>query len=189
MPSPLTVIYEFDRFRLDRGNHRLTRDGLLLNTPGRTFPLLLTLIENREQVLSVDKLVNSFFPKSPFGEEELSAEILQLKRLLDDTSKNAPLVRTLAGKGYQFEAEVTEYLGDSSGSGQMGGGRSSASAPAEEYRPPAKKSSVMLGIGIAAAVVAVLAVAGGSFSCGLMAVAAAATEAVSAAAFTTGHPT
>ena len=163
MPSPLTVIYEFDRFRLDRGNHRLTRDGLLLNTPGRTFPLLLTLIENREQVLSVEKLVNSFFPKSPFGEEELSAEILQLKRLLDDTSKNAPLVRTLAGKGYQFEAEVMEYLGDSSGSGQMGGGRSSASAPAEEYRPPAKKSSVMLGIGIAAAVVAVLAVAGWFF--------------------------
>ena len=120
MSSLLTVIFEFDRFRVDRENQRLTRDGLLVATPGKTLPLLIKLIENRDQVVSAEKLVETFFSKSSFGEEELTSEILKLKRLLDDTSKHAQIVRFILGKGYQFEAEVTEYLGDSASDAQFG---------------------------------------------------------------------
>ena len=144
MSSPLTVIYEFDRFRLDRGNQRLTRDGMLLVTPGKTLPILLDLIQHREQVVSVEKLVDSHFPKSPFGEEELTSEVLKLKRLMGDTSKQAPLVRFILGQGYQFDAEVTEYLGDS-GSDANFGSKSQESAP-EPTSVPAKAKSPVLGI-------------------------------------------
>ena len=112
MSSLLTVIYEFDRFRLDRANQRLTRDGLLLATPGRTLSILLDLIEHREEPVPLQKLVDSHFPKSSSGEEELTSEILKLKRLLDDTSKQAPILRFIQGQGYQFDTEVTEYIGD-----------------------------------------------------------------------------
>jgi DNA-binding winged helix-turn-helix (wHTH) protein len=158
MSSPLTLIYEFDRFRLDRGNQRLTRDGLLLSTPGRAFPLLLELIQNREQIVSIEKLVNSLFPKSPFGEEELATEVLKLKRLLDDTSKQAPIIRSVFGKGYQFEAEVTEYLGDSSSDQQFGNKVSDAEYAATFSKPPqpAKGRGGMIG-GIAAGVILVAA--------------------------------
>ncbi len=155
MASPLTVILEFDRFRLDRRNQRLTKDGLMVVTPGKTLPLLLDLIEHRDQVVSAAKLVDWHFPKSPFGEEELSGEILKLKRLLDDTSQQSPLIRFVLGQGYQFDGEVTEYLSDSSSDHKFG------SKSRDEYsyapgRTPAKSKSPILGIVLAAvAVVAV----------------------------------
>ena len=128
MSSHLTTVYEFDRFRIDRLNRRLARDGLLVGTPGVTFPLLVMLIENRDHIVSIQKLVNEFFPKSSSGEEQLSSEILKLKRLLDDNSKQLPIIRTVAGQGYQFEAEVSEFLGDSFIDEKFGSGDSGSSA-------------------------------------------------------------
>ncbi len=157
MSSPLTVIYEFDRFRLDRKNQRLTRDGLLVTTPGKTLPILLDLIQRREQVVSIDKLVESHFPKSPFGEEELTTEILSLKRLMGDTSKQAPIIRFVLGQGYQFESEVTEYLGDSSSDQNFGSRRDEEHVPDSTPRKP-KSKGIGGTIGIAVAVVAVVAI-------------------------------
>jgi DNA-binding winged helix-turn-helix (wHTH) protein len=102
--SQFTVIYEFDRFRLDRKNQRLTRDGILVTMSGKSLSILAALIEHRDKVLSTEKLVNAFFPRSLQAEEDLTGEILTIKRLLDDTSSSVPMVRTIAGKGYQFDA-------------------------------------------------------------------------------------
>ncbi len=136
MSSPFSVIYEFDRFRLVRSKQRLTRDGMLVVTPGRTLPLLVALLENRENGLSTEKLVNSLFAKSLVPEEELVGEILALKRLLDDTSTQTPMIRTVPGTGYRFETEVTEYLGDS------GSDRTFGHNPTEvESQQPVKSSS------------------------------------------------
>jgi TolB-like protein/DNA-binding winged helix-turn-helix (wHTH) protein len=143
MSSPLTVIYEFDRFRLDRGNQRLTRDGMLLVTPGKTLAILLDLLEHRDQVVSNEKLVDSHFPKSTFGEEELTGEVLRLKRIMDDTSKQAPIIRFVLGQGYQFEAEVTEFLGDSLSDHKFGSKREE-SAPTS-YTPSKKSKSPVMG--------------------------------------------
>jgi TolB-like protein/DNA-binding winged helix-turn-helix (wHTH) protein len=145
MSAPLTVIYEFDRFRLDRGNRRLTRDGLLLTTPGRTLPLLADLIERRGQVVTNAKLVDSHFPKSLSGEEEVTGEILQLKRLLGDTSKEHSLIRCIPGKGYLFDGEVTEYLGDFASDQHFGTKREALSVPAPA-RNRSKFNKPILGI-------------------------------------------
>jgi len=155
MSSPLTVIYEFDRFRLDKGNQRLTRDGLLMTATGRTLPILVDLIDHRDQVVAVEKLVDSHFPKSSFGEEELTSEILKLKRLLDDTSKQAPMVRFVLGQGYQFEAEVTEYLGDAASDQKFGAAQESTPAPI--VVPPKSKSKGVLGMIAALLVIVVMA--------------------------------
>jgi TolB-like protein/DNA-binding winged helix-turn-helix (wHTH) protein len=155
MAAPFTVIYEFDRFRLDRGNQRLTRDGLLLITPGRTLPLLADLLERRGRIITIAKLIDSHFPKSRSGEEQLTGAILQLKQLLDDTSKEPPLVRFIPGEGYQFEGDVTEYLGDSA-SDQNFGTKPEAlwTATPARNRPKSNKSI----LGIAAALVAFVAI-------------------------------
>jgi len=155
MSSPLTVIYEFDRFRLDKRNQRLTRDGLLMTATGRTLPILIDLIDHRDQVVTVEKLVDSHFPRSSFGEEELTSEILKLKRLLDDTSKQAPMVRFVLGQGYQFEAEVTEYLGDAASDQKFGAEKESTPPPS--VAPPKSKSNGVLGM--IAALVAIVALA------------------------------
>jgi TolB-like protein/DNA-binding winged helix-turn-helix (wHTH) protein len=158
MSSLLTVIYEFDRFRVDRANQRLTRDGLLVATPGKTLPLLLALIQDRDQVVSVEKLVDSVFAKVPFGEEELIGEVLKLKRLLDDTSKHAPIVRIVSGKGYQFDAEVTEYLGDSASDSQFGNKPPEAEPDHPFSKTPLPKKEGVGILGISVAVILVVAI-------------------------------
>jgi TolB-like protein/DNA-binding winged helix-turn-helix (wHTH) protein len=162
MSSPLSVIYEFDRFRLDRRNQRLTRDGILVSMPGRTFSLLVELIEKRQDPISTEKLVNKFFPKSLSAEEDLAGEILHLKRLLHDTSTEDPILRFTPGKGYQFAAELTEYLGEAtrehafgSGGGSSHGERAEASSSTAKTKP--SKKSAGKAVGIAAAVVLVAA--------------------------------
>ena len=139
--SKFTVIYEFDRFRLDRKNQRLTRDGLLVTMSGKSLSILAALIEHREKVLSTEKMVNAFFPRSLQAEEDLTGEILTIKRLLDDTSSTVPMVRTIAGKGYQFDAEVHEYLGDSASDQQFGSGSSGSSSSSSGGGEPDPKPS------------------------------------------------
>jgi TolB-like protein len=84
----------------------------------------------------------------------LTGAILQLKRLLDDTSKQAPLVRFIPGEGYQFEGEVTEYLGDFASDQHFGTKREALSAPAPA-RNRSKFNKSILGI---AAVIAFAAI-------------------------------
>jgi DNA-binding winged helix-turn-helix (wHTH) protein/TolB-like protein len=154
MSTQFSTIYEFGRFRLDRANKRLTRDGLLHPIPEKTLQLLVMLVEKPDEVISTERLVDRVFPKSTFGEEELASKVLELRRVLEDTSKENPMVRWLPGRGYRFEAAVTAYLGDSSGAGQLGKGEHEE----EESEPAAiaqKRGGTKFGrmLGIAAAVI------------------------------------
>lgn len=153
MSTQFSTIYEFGRFRLDRANKRLTRDGLLHPIPDVTLQILVLLLEKPDEIISSEKLVDRFFAKSMFGEEELAGKILELRRILEDTSKETPMVRWLPGKGYRFEAAVTAYLGDSPSGGQLG-----RRERAEEEEPAAttqKRGGMKLGrmLGIAAALI------------------------------------
>ena len=151
MSSQFSTIYEFGRFRLDRGNRRLTRDGLLYQIPDNTLQLLLMLVDKPDEVVSTEKLINRLLPKSPFGEEELASKVLELRRLLEDTSKENPMVRWMPGKGYRFEAPVAEFLGDAADD-HLGGSKIETEP---EAAPPEPKSQRKLGrlLGIAAAVI------------------------------------
>jgi TolB-like protein/DNA-binding winged helix-turn-helix (wHTH) protein len=154
MSTQFSTIYEFGRFRLDRANKRLTRDGLLHPIPEITLQILVMLVEKPDEIISSEKLVDRFFAKSTFGEEELASKILELRRILEDTSRENPMVRWLPGRGYRFEAAVTAYLGDSSAGGQLGKSER-VEHETEETAPPQKPSGIKLGrmLGIAAAVI------------------------------------
>jgi DNA-binding winged helix-turn-helix (wHTH) protein/TolB-like protein len=168
MASQFGVMYEFGRFRLDRANRRLTRDGLLWPIPENTLQLLAMLLEKHGQIVSTEKLVNRFFPKSDFAEEELTSKVLELRQVLEDTSKEDPMVRWLPGQGYRFEAEVTAALADPA-IPELG---SSMPTAAEKESDPATlpqkqgqmKLGRMLGIPAAVIVLAILAVWGWRFA-------------------------
>jgi TolB-like protein/DNA-binding winged helix-turn-helix (wHTH) protein len=163
MSSQFSTIYEFGRYRLDRRNRRLTRDGLLQPTKANTLQLLVMLVEKPDEVISTEKLVDRLFPKSNFGEEELAGTIVELKTLLEDDSKEHPLVRWLPGKGYRFEAPVTVFLGDAA-SGQLGGGPREEDEPAEVAKPQRRrKLGRMLGVAAAFIVLTMLGVWGWHF--------------------------
>jgi TolB-like protein len=109
--------------------------------------------------VATEKLVHRLFPKSNFGDEELASKVLELRGVLDDNSKENPLLRWLPGIGYRFEARVNEFLGDSE-SEHLGGVRQREKGQEEEPEQtaaPEKLGQMKLGrmLGIAAAVVLV----------------------------------
>lgn len=169
MSSQLSTIYEFGRFRLDRRNRRLTRDGLLQPIPESTLQILIMLVEKPDQIVFTERLVDRFFARSNFAEEELTAKILELRRVLEDTSKEDPMVRWLPGKGYRFEAPVTEYLGDPEndhlGSGSHDKAESDDVAALHKQNPLSlgKTLGRMLGIAVAAILLTTLALWGWRF--------------------------
>src|ERR1700733_15120379 len=98
---------EFGRFRV----LPLRRVGLADNRPlelgGRAFDVLVTLIEARGAVVSKDALMQRVWPNRIVEENNLQAQISALRRVF---AADRDLIRTIAGRGYQFTGAVRADL-------------------------------------------------------------------------------
>ncbi len=91
-------------------------DGQPLDVGSRAFDLLVTLIQARGSVVSKDDLIERVWPGRVVDENALQAHISTLRKALG-AQRN--LIRTVAGRGYQFIGELR------------------AAAPAAQPRPSA----------------------------------------------------
>src|SRR5258708_34799508 len=73
---------------------------------GGILDLLLTHIESRGRVVSKDELMSRVWPGRIVEENNLQAGISALRKAL---GADRDLVRTVAGRGYQFAHEVREW--------------------------------------------------------------------------------
>src|SRR5215469_4686458 len=98
--APASV--EFGRFRILPHRREVLVDGWPIELGGRAFDVLLTLIEANGAVVDKDDLVSRVWPGRIIEEGNLRAQIRALRIALADRG----LIRTVAGRGYQFTAEV-----------------------------------------------------------------------------------
>ena len=96
--APASV--EFGRFRILPRRREVLVDGWPIELGGRAFDVLLTLIEANGAVVEKDDLVNRVWPGRIIEEGNLRAQIRALRIALADRG----LIRTVAGRGYQFTA-------------------------------------------------------------------------------------
>ena len=108
------MIFEFDRFQLDRGQLEL-RDG---DTPvaiePKSFDLLLLLVEHRDRVLTKDEIFDQVWTDVFVSDATLSSAIAQIRRVLNDSGQAQKFVRTVRGRGFRFVANVSEVKSSSS---------------------------------------------------------------------------
>ncbi len=100
--------FAFGPFLLDLEARSLQRDGQALPVAGRTLDTLIVLLQNRGRLLDKDELLSSIWPDTIVDEANLSQSIFTLRKLLGDTPKDRRYIATIAGRGYQFVAPVTE---------------------------------------------------------------------------------
>src|SRR5882672_2274372 len=94
--------YEFGDFRLDPGRRRLERtDGAQLAVNAKAFDALVYLVEHAGEPVTRKALTEALWPKRVVEENNLTQAISALRRTLGDG-----YIATLAGRGYQFIAEV-----------------------------------------------------------------------------------
>src|ERR1700682_360447 len=94
---------EFGRFSVLPHRRELLAEGRRLELGGRAFAVLMVLIEASGAVVSKDALMNRIWPGRIVEENSLQAQISTLRRVF---GAERDLIRTIAGRGYQFTGEI-----------------------------------------------------------------------------------
>jgi TolB-like protein len=122
--APASV--EFGRFRILPHRREVLADGRPIELGGRAFDVLMALIEANGAVVSKDALIGRVWPGRVIEEGNLRAQIKALRAAL----RESDLIRTVAGRGYQFTGEVRWHAGrDPSSTGHEVAGAAPAIAP------------------------------------------------------------
>jgi DNA-binding winged helix-turn-helix (wHTH) protein/TolB-like protein/Tfp pilus assembly protein PilF len=100
-------VLEFGGFRLDPGRRLLSRMGgepVILTD--KAFDALVYLVEHAGRLVTKDEMLRTLWPATVVEENSLYVTISALRRSLKDESGGERLIATVAGRGYQFVAEV-----------------------------------------------------------------------------------
>jgi DNA-binding winged helix-turn-helix (wHTH) protein len=101
--SETLAIIEFGHFRIVPHRRELLADGRPLHLGGRTFDVLMALIEGHGAVVSKDALTGRVWPNRIIDEKNLHVQISALRNAL---GADRNLIRTISGRGYQFAGEI-----------------------------------------------------------------------------------
>jgi len=94
---------EFGHYSIFPHRRQLFADGRPIPLGGRAFDVLLALIEASGAVVSKNKLLNQVWQGRIVEENRLAGEITTLRKVF---GADRELIRTVAGRGYQFTGEV-----------------------------------------------------------------------------------
>ena len=97
------AIVEFGRFRISPHRRELNANGQPMKLGGRAFDVLMALIEAHGAVVEKDALLRSVWPDQVVEDNTLQAQISALRQAL---GADRGLIRTVAGRGYQFTGEI-----------------------------------------------------------------------------------
>jgi predicted ATPase/DNA-binding winged helix-turn-helix (wHTH) protein len=102
-PARPPAAIEFGRFSVLPHRRELLAEGRPLELGGRAFDVLMALIEASGAVVSKDDLMNRVWPDRIIDENSLQAQVSALRRAF---AADRDLIRTIAGRGYQFTGEL-----------------------------------------------------------------------------------
>src|SRR6202030_3599733 len=94
---------EFGRFQVRPHRREVLAEGRPLDVGGRAFDVLMVLIEASGAVVSKDTLMNRVWPDRITEDNNLQHQISALRRAF---AADRDLVRTIAGRGYQFTGDI-----------------------------------------------------------------------------------
>jgi TolB-like protein/DNA-binding winged helix-turn-helix (wHTH) protein/lipopolysaccharide biosynthesis regulator YciM len=137
--------YRFGDFTLDLQAGELRKQGVKLKIQGQPLEILAILLERRGQMVAREEFHKKLWPSDTFVDFEhgLNAAVRRLREALNDSAETPRYVETLARRGYRFIAAVE-----------------GCEQPQEvqiERRKPKYVLAGMLGLGLAVAVLAGLA--------------------------------
>jgi len=112
MGQQVTHIYEFGPFRVDSIRRVLQREGQPLPLAGKTFDILLALLQNRGQIVEKDKLMDQVWAGSVVEESNLTHHVSALRKVLGDSPDEHRYVITVSGRGYRFVGTVKEVVSE-----------------------------------------------------------------------------
>jgi predicted ATPase/DNA-binding winged helix-turn-helix (wHTH) protein len=120
------AIVEFGRFRIVPRHRELLADGRPIKLGGRAFDLLMALIEASGTVVSKDELMRRVWAGRFVEENSLQGAVSALRKAF---GADRTLIRTVAGRGYQFTGDIRARSAGDSVSEVPGAGPAAAEPP------------------------------------------------------------
>ena len=102
-------LYSFGEFSLNVEDHTLSRNGETVPVTPKMFDLLLVLVQNPGRVLRKDFLMQSVWPDSFVEEGNITFNIRQLRKALDDNAQSPIYIETIPRRGYRFLPPVEAF--------------------------------------------------------------------------------
>lgn len=102
-PPETPEAIEFGRFRVLPHRRELVAGSRPLELGARAYDVLMALIDASGAVVSKDDLMTRVWPDRIVEENSLQAQISALRRAF---AADRDLIRTIAGRGYQFTGEI-----------------------------------------------------------------------------------
>jgi predicted ATPase len=99
---------QFGCFQLDTRNECLWQSGTRIGLTPKPFAVLRYLVENPQRLVTHDELLDKLWPKTYVQPQVLRTYVLELRKVLGDSPESPRFIRTVAGRGYWFVAEVED---------------------------------------------------------------------------------
>ena len=94
----------FGRFLLDSHRRELLADGVPVSIGSRAFDILVILVEAGGKLVTKDELLSRVWPGRLVEENNLQFHISTLRKAL---APDREFIKTIAGRGYRFIADIT----------------------------------------------------------------------------------
>jgi len=101
------VFAHFGPFTLDPAARQLRRAGVALHLTPKAFDLLTLLVAEAPRVVGKPELHERLWPGTFVSEATLVGLVKELRRVLEDRDREAPVIRTAHGVGYAMAGTVT----------------------------------------------------------------------------------
>lgn len=101
------MLYKFDEFELDTKNCILCKLKESISIEPQVFDLLRYFVANSQRLLTRDELFEQVWPGKIICDTTLSGHIKYVRKALGDSGKEQLFIKTIHGRGYQFNAMVT----------------------------------------------------------------------------------
>ncbi|TMJ64175.1 MAG: LuxR family transcriptional regulator, partial [Alphaproteobacteria bacterium] len=103
LASETRAVIEFGPFRIVPHRRELLADGQPIRLGGRSFDVLMALIEGQGAVVAKETLMERVWPNRIVEENSLHFQIAALRNAF---GADRDLIRTISGRGYQFTGEI-----------------------------------------------------------------------------------
>jgi DNA-binding winged helix-turn-helix (wHTH) protein len=108
----VTQRLRFSHYLIDLAARELRDDGRLLQLSPKIFDCIAYLIENRERAVGRDELMAAVWGRADTADTQLGQAMLKARRALGDSGDAQHTIRTVAGFGYRWVANVHAADGD-----------------------------------------------------------------------------
>lgn len=98
--------YRFDHFELDAGRYELRRDGVIEPVEPLVFDLILYFARNPNRVVTRDEVVETVWQGRAISDATIASAVKSARRALGDTGDSQNYIRTVRGRGFEFQANV-----------------------------------------------------------------------------------